>query len=313
MNWPIVNIEINGEMHTGIAPAVLSASRSTDIPAFYASEFINHLKKGYLFWTNPFNGKKALICLSEVKFIVFWTKNAAPIIPFLDQIDNMGIDYYFSYTLNDYEIEGLESNLPLLTERINTFKNLSERIGKEKVIWRFDPLVLLKNQKEELLIKKIINIAENLYEHTQKLVISFVDLHYRKVQKKLKKSGITFEGFNKAAKIKFAQKLIDNVEQFHLKIASCAEIEDLQPYGIARNKCIDDELIVQIASKSTELVSFIEGLNRKNQLKDSAQRKHCRCMVSKDIGAYNSCYYDCIYCYAGHAKDKGKKNPEIFS
>ena len=124
------------------APVIISASRSTDIPAFHAQWFIDRLKAGYVVWVNPFNRQPMVVSFKNTKVVVFWSKNPQPIIPYLKELDDRGIHYYFHFTLNDYEQEGFEPNVPPLRERIETFKSLSGRIGKEKVIWRFDPLIV---------------------------------------------------------------------------------------------------------------------------------------------------------------------------
>ena len=132
-----------GEKVEATAPVIISASRSTDIPAFYAKWFFNRLAKGYCTWYNPFNiNQKMYISFERCKVIVFWTKNPAPIIPYLPELDKRGIHYYFQVTLNDYVKEGFEPNVPSVEERVETFKALSNLIGKEKVIWRFDPLII---------------------------------------------------------------------------------------------------------------------------------------------------------------------------
>ncbi len=133
--WKIIDItRDNGEIVKGIAPEIISASRSTDIPAFYARWFFNRLEKGYVRWDNPFN--KLLpqyVSFKNVRVIVFWTKNPKPIMPFLLLLDKKGINYYFQYTVNDYDDEGFEPNVPPLSERIETMKQLAEKIGKEVV------------------------------------------------------------------------------------------------------------------------------------------------------------------------------------
>ena len=130
----------SGKIVEATAPVIISASRPTDIPAFYTKWFFNRLAKGYCAWYNPFNQQKMYVSFSKCKVIVFWTKNPKPIIPYLHILDEMGIHYYFQVTLNDYTKEGFEPNVPSVEKRIETFKNLSDTIGKEKVIWRFDPL-----------------------------------------------------------------------------------------------------------------------------------------------------------------------------
>ena len=119
-------IRDNGEVVEGVAPVIISASRSTDIPAFFARWFINRLAKGYCVWYNPFNQQPMYISFKNTKAVVFWTKNPEPIIQYLPELDAKGIHYYFQYTLNDYEVEGFEPNVRPLEERIETFKNLSK-------------------------------------------------------------------------------------------------------------------------------------------------------------------------------------------
>jgi DNA repair photolyase len=304
MIWPKVNIQINGEQHVAIAPLIVSASRATDIPAFYAKEFIECLDKSYLFWTNPFNGKKSTISLSKTKFIVFWTKNAGPIIPYLRKINSLGINFYFNYTLNNYEKEKLERNLPPLAFRINTFKQLSSEIGRDRVIWRFDPIILSKGQDEELLIDRIVQIAEQIHGHTNKLVLSFVDYSYKKVRRNLEQSS--FEPFI-PVKNQFIKKLFEAIQAYHLEIFTCAEPEELDERFAKRNKCIDQEMISKLSANDKELIEFIDSLKTKGFFKDKGQRRFCGCFFSKDIGRYNSCKYSCSYCYAGNVKATTKK------
>ena len=132
----------NGKQVEASAPIIISASRSTDIPAFYAKWFFNRLAKGYCVWYNPFNQQPIYISFKNCRVIVFWTKNPKPILPYLHILDEMGIHYYFQVTLNDYVNEGFEPNIASVDERVDTFKQLSQKIGKERIIWRFDPLII---------------------------------------------------------------------------------------------------------------------------------------------------------------------------
>jgi DNA repair photolyase len=312
MYWPTVEIKVKGKTMHATAPIIISASRTTDIPAFYAKEFIGSLKRGYFNWTNPYNAKKSLVSFSKTRFIVFWSKNPAPIIPFLDELDSMGLGYYFNFTLNDYVHEGLEPNLPELKKRIGLFRSLSEQVGRERVIWRFDPLILLKGQQTETLINKINFLAEKLSLHTEKLVFSFVDTNYRKVKSKLKKSEICLTEFNRAQKKEIAGKLSETRRKYGLEIASCAQEDDFSEFNITRNKCIDDELILRISPGDRELHDFITNLRVRNELKDKSQRKECRCIPAKDTVAYNSCGFNCLYCYAGGINPSKNSHQNIF-
>lgn len=295
-----------GESIEALAPLIISASRATDIPAFHSSALINAFEKGYIKRLNTFNNKTYYISLKKVRFIVFWTKNPLNIINQLHYFDNKKIKYYFQYTINDYEEEKLETGLPSIKKRIEIFNKLSCQIGKEKVIWRFDPLIMFDKSFIDKLIFRINTIGENLINHTDKLVISFIDIkQYKKVYTRLRnKYGqrINDFEFTDKQKTEFAAKLKELADKWLpinpcFRMATCAENIDLKPFNIEHNKCIDDYLIKTIAADDSVLQEFF---NNNKTLKDKGQRKDCHCIVSKDIGNYNTCLFNCLYCYAAN-------------
>jgi len=320
--WQKVTIKtINGEF-VGIAPTIISASRATDIPAFYPDWFMHRLKEGYVKWFNRFNGKSTYVSFEKARVIVFWTKNPEPFVRYLPELDDWGIHYYFTFTLNDYEKEMLEPNVPELKRRIDNFRRLSETIGKERVVWRFDPLILTKSLTVESLLQKIHTIGDQIHPYTEKLIISFIDIGlYRKVHQKLISGGIkdcrefTLEDMNR-----IARELQEMNDEWGLEIATCAEPTDLSEYGIRHNKCIDDDLIIRVFNHDKELMKFLgygppgDGLlpfidtTRTNVLKDSGQRKDCGCIPSKDIGQYDTCIHCCVYCYANSSPGVAHQN-----
>ena len=218
--------------------------------------------------------------------------------PYLVHLDNIGINYYFQFTLNDYEKENLEPFVPSLQKRIDNFIQLSEKIGKEKLIWRFDPILLTENLTDNELIKRIENIARQIYQYTNKLVFSFTDFSYRKVQNSLKRNTIKYIEITDNEKEIFAEKLSKRIKPYGLKISTCAQKIDLSAFGITHNKCIDDELIVRLFANDKLLMNFIKPHLGTKKLKDKGQRKNCGCIYSKDIGKYNTCAFMCRYCYA---------------
>ena len=320
------------------APVIISASRSTDIPAFYAKWFFNRLAKGYCAWYNPFNQQKMYISFERCRVIVFWTKNPAPIIPYLPELDKRGIHYYFQVTLNDYVKEGFEPNVPSVEERVETFKKLSSLIGKEKVIWRFDPLIITPNIGPRELLTRIWHVGKKLKGYTDKLVFSFIDVRaYRKVQNNLVKETMLFTKddvenaeANHAQRIEIVEGLKKIREAWHkegwdIEMATCAEDIDLEAYGIEHNRCIDGELMKRLFADDKELVYYLHTLkwpekdmfgeippipNKTKNVKDTGQRKICGCMVSKDIGMYNTCRHFCVYCYANTSKELVLKNKD---
>ena len=327
-----------GENVEATAPVIISASRSTDIPAFYAKWFFTRLAKGYCAWYNPFNQQKMYISFERCRVVVFWTKNPAPIIPYLPELDKRGIHYYFQVTLNDYEKEGFEPNVPSVNERVEAFKKWSSLIGKERVIWRFDPLIITPNIGPRELLKRIWNIGNKLKGYTDKLVFSFVDVKaYRKVQNNLVKETMCFTKedvenaeANHAQRIEIVEGLKKIREAWHndgwdVEMATCAEDIDLEAYGIEHNRCIDGELMKRIFADDKELVYYLHTLKwpekdmfgeippipqKQKNVKDTGQRKICGCMVSKDIGMYNTCRHFCVYCYANTSKEAVLKNKD---
>lgn len=304
--WNKVSIATEQGDVTGIAPLIISASRSTDIPAFYMEWFMDRLKNGYLKRVNPFNSKEQYVSLERVKVIVFWSKNPQPLLDRIDEIEKKGCGFYVQYTLNDYEREGYEPGLPPLGERIETFRNLSGRIGREKVIWRFDPLFLTDRVSVADLVEKIERVGDLVHPYTEKLVFSFADIgNYRKVSGTLKRHGIRYREFDIPQMEDIAARIAKLCGRWGIKSATCGEKLDLESFGITHNKCIDDELISRIAPDDAELREFIgSGKGRK----DKGQRADCLCIPSKDIGSYDTCLHMCVYCYANASEAAVIKN-----
>ena len=285
----------NGTDVMAQAPLIVSASRATDIPAFYADWFFHRLEKGYIRWRNPFSGQDSYVSFDNTNFIIFWSKNPAPLLSHLSWLKERGIGCYIQYTLNDYESEGLEPNVPSLTQRIDTFRQLVDALGIGAVVWRFDPLILTDGINIDALLRKIARIADALVGYTEKLVFSFADIEsYKKVSRNLRQSGINYREWDKAYMLEFASRLSTlNRDNWNFRLATCAERIDLSEYGIEHNRCIDPELISRLAPDDAVLQNFLY-----NAKTDSGQRKACGCILSKDIGAYNTCPHGCLYCYA---------------
>jgi hypothetical protein len=336
MKWPTLTIETSEGPQKAMAPYIISASRSTDIPAFHAPWFFNRLKAGYCRWLNPFNGRTVFVSFKHARAFVFWTKNAAPMLPFLSELDRRGLAYYFQFTLNDYEAEGLEPHVPPLAERLETFKRLSQMLGKERVIWRYDPLLLTDSLSVDGLLAKVERIGRELHPYTEKLVFSFADIAgYAKVQKNLERAGVSFREFEASTMTAFADGLSRLLAEWKITAGTCAESIDLSPYHIGHNRCIDGELLLRISHNDPELLQAF-GLDAgqavpkpaasqedmasqcpraldQTHLKDKGQRKACGCIASKDIGQYNTCPHLCSYCYANTSPSVVKINAKRFS
>lgn len=315
----------NGEVVDAQAPIIVSASRSTDIPAFYADWFLHRLKVGYSAWTNPFNGVRSYVAYDKTRLIVFWSKNPRPLLDkggCLDYLAKKGINCYIQYTLNDYVTEQLERGVPPLQDRIDTFKRLVDRLGFGKVIWRFDPLILTDQISVDDLLAKAKNIGDQLKGYTEKMVFSYADIRtYRKVQSNLERNDIKFREFEEEDMHYIAKHLAALNSNWGFTLATCGEKIDLEQYGIEHNKCVDDDLMIKYFSEDKRLMDFLgvevirgdlfnpqSTIIKRKKNKDKGQRAFCGCIVSKDIGEYNTCPHLCEYCYANTSKETALKN-----
>lgn len=320
-------IRDNGEGTEAIAPIIVSASRSTDIPGFYSDWFLSRLKKGYSAWTNPFNGVKSFISYKNTRLIVFWSKNPKHLLDadgLLDYLDSKRINCYVQYTLNDYEDEGLEQGVPPIVERIETFKRLARRLGSGKVIWRFDPLILTDSITVNVLLDKVKRIGDQLKGYTEKLVFSYADIDsYRKVKANLEASCINYRNFTEQDMLEFAKGIQHLNKAWGYTIATCGEKIDISQFGIEHNKCVDDDLMIKYFSDDEALMAYLGVEIRRDDLfrteptiikhktnKDKGQRAFCGCIASKDIGEYNTCAHLCEYCYANASKKIALRNLE---
>lgn len=322
MQWKKEKIKIDNNTTTDAqAPIIISASRSTDIPTFYPDWFVSRWEAGYIKWTNPFNGQPLYVSFKNTRVVVFWTKNPRPMFKYLDWCDKNIPNYYFQFSLNDYDKEKYEAKVPSVESRIKTFKELSKRIGKKRVVWRYDPLILTKDIDVNELLRRVKNIGDQIHEFTEKLVFSFVDIDiYKKVENNLKKEDVPYIEWNETSMDEFAKGIYEINKNWGLQLGTCSEKIDLDKYGIVHNKCIDDDLMIDLFSEDKELMDFLgveikqadlfndgEIIKTRN-LKDKGQREDCGCIMAKDIGAYNTCPHECNYCYANASKEIAKKN-----
>ncbi len=267
---------------------IISASRRTDIPAFYSEWFMNRLKDGYVLARNPMNHaqvSKIELSPETVDCIVFWTKDAKNIMDKLCLMDELGYPYYFQFTLTPYG-KDIELYLRDKEEIISTFIELSQKIGIHKVLWRYDPIILNTDLTVEYHLERFENLCGRLSGHTRICTISFVDM-YGKLMKSVKNRllrEITQEEMRK-----LASGFSRISRSFGIELRACCESLDLSGFGIRRASCIDKATVEEICGCSLDVKP------------DANQRKGCGCIQSIDIGAYNTCRNGCVYCYANYS------------
>ena len=266
---------------------ILSVSRRTDIPAFYSEWFFNRIKEGFVYVRNPMN----IHCISHIPInkdvvdgIVFWSKNPSVMMSRLDELSEF--NYYFQFTVNSYN-QHIETNVPEKKHVINTFKRLSDLISPKRVIWRYDPILITSDINLEYHTKYFEVLAKELKGFTNLCMISFVDF-YKKTERNLRSIEARELTENEIHTV--AQKFVEICQVYNLKIQTCAEKINLDSYGIKHGRCIDNELIEEISNSRLEVT------------KDKNQRDECGCISSIDIGEYNTCRHNCLYCYANFNK-----------
>lgn len=272
---------------------IISASRRTDIPAFYADWFINRIRAGFCTVPNPFNINqisKVSLRPEDVDVIVFWTRNPRPIFPYLKELDGAGFRYYFQYTiLNNPRL--IDPKSPSVETSIKNLHELASLVGPKRVIWRYDPVVFSNVTDSQFHLRSYKFIAEAIKGQTKRSVISIMD-EYAKAKTRLTRMGeqgatlISGEYHNQPWFDQLMRSFVTIAKANNMEIVSCAEKISLEPFGIQPGKCVDDNFIKQVF-----------GIDVHNK-KDPTQREECGCVISKDIGVYDTCLFGCQYCYA---------------
>ncbi|MEI0797647.1 DUF1848 domain-containing protein [Brachyspira intermedia] len=275
---------------------IISASRRTDIPSLHTKWFLNRLKEEYLITQNPIsknNFYKIPLNKNIVDIIVFWSKN--PNIDFLKEVRDLGYKFYLHFTITPYD-KNIERNIPNKKLLIRNFQTISKLFGKEKIIWRYDPIILNDDFNANYHINNFKNFADSLNGYTDECIFSFVQI-YSKIKNNIK-------NINDNDKIILIENIKEISEKNNIKLKSCSQdFDNITNIRVEKSACIDKERIQKILGYSIK------------EKKDKSQRKLCNCIESIDIGMYNTCTNGCIYCYANSKnilKDYDENN-EILS
>ena len=282
---------------------VISASRRTDIPAFYMKWFMKQIKNGHFEVVNPYNRHVSIVPATpdKVHTILFWSKNFGPFIKsgFGEKLREMGYNVYFNFTINSKE-PLLEPNVPALEERIRQLKYLCRNFDSSSISWRFDPICFYKTKDGK--------IHDNLHDFNyisskaskygiKRCTTSFMD-DYHKIRKRIAKiPGFAFIDPPIEIKSEIVLKMKDELSDKNINLHTCCEKELLsilpENSGITKSSCIPNDLLMKLFGGSLSLN------------KDSGQRikNGCGCKVSADVGSYSlhPCYHNCLFCYANPA------------
>lgn len=275
---------------------IISASRRTDIPAFYSAWFMNRIRAGFCTVRKGFGETRISLAPADVDVIVFWTRNPKPLLPHLDELDRRGFRCYFQYTLTGAP-KSLEPKSPPLDHAIAAFQELADRIGPDRVIWRYDPIVVTSETLPGWHVANHEKIAIALDGCTHRCVVSLVDF-YKKAAARLQAlpnvTVYTPSLTQTPDSIARMTRLMLRTSMAHgMELQACSE-NSLAQHGATPGKCIDDQLIKEVW-----------GIDVSHD-KDGSQRRECGCVRSIDIGAYDTCPFACTYCYATNSPDLAK-------
>ena len=274
---------------------IVSASRRTDIPAFYGEWLLRRLAAGEVLVRNPMNAHdigRIPLAPETVSCLVLWSKNPAPLLPRLDEMERLGYkNFYFLFTLNAYGPE-VETTLPPLAQRIETFRSLADRLGCARVLWRYDPIFFSRRYTTEFHLHRFADLATALTGATERVIVSFVEM-YRKCQ--IAMASLSPEEHAADGRAALLLRLADIADKRGITLQGCA-MGDETAAVVPAGSCIDEKLITRISGRPLA------------PRRDRSQRPNCRCTASIDIGAYDSCPHGCRYCYATRDSGRAARN-----
>lgn len=279
---------------------IISASRRTDIPAFYAEWFMNRVRTGFCDVPNPFNANqvsRVSLAPENVDVIVFWTRNPLPLLPHLAELEERGFRTFFLFTVMGNP-RAIDPGCPSVEKSIATFRRLSGLVGPDRITWRYDPILFTKATDAAFHLETYRRIARALRGRTERSVISIAQV-YRKNKKRLMELEALGAGMIECEGKPFdalMRAMADEARENGMGLFACAQERDFTPYGIEPGKCIDGKLLCRVF-----------GLDLKLS-KDPSQRKECGCVASKDIGMYDTCLFGCKYCYATTSIQRASEN-----
>lgn len=269
---------------------IISASRRTDIPAYYAQWFVNRLKSGFVLVPDRYDaGRFSRIALTAdvVDCIVFWSKNPAPMFDALDTITALGHRFLFQFTLTPYG-KAIEPSLPAKQKLVDTFRQLGDMIGPDRLVWRYDPVLLDTSFSIQHHRDSFHALCHSLHAYTCRCVFSFVDTYHH-----LGRSVTTVCDEDRHT---LAAAFAQSAGEYRLPLATCAETIDLESDTISHGSCIDRSMIETVIGSRLDVG------------KDKNQRPACRCVESVDIGTYDTCPAGCVYCYATRSPKRACRN-----
>ncbi len=271
---------------------ILNTGGRTDTVQYYSEWLLNRFREGYMLSRNPlFPNTINRIELSPelIDVVVFCSKDYSPILPRLHEISDR-FNCYYHYTITAYDTD-IEPRVPGIAQSIGTLKRLSAQVGKEKIAWRYDPVLLTPKYTIGRHFETFDRMARELTPYVSRCIFSFVEMY-----KKLETNMPELQPISEDDKLRLAEGFGAIAKRHGLYLQTCATVGDYRRYCIHKSGCM-----------TTEIFSEALGLRFKKTA-HKGNRAGCACMESRGVGDYNSCPNGCRYCYANKDPQKALEN-----
>lgn len=271
---------------------IVNVGGRTDIVNYYSEWLMNRIAEGFAYSRNPLfpnNVSKISLKPENVDCLMFCSKNYKPMLKYMEEINNK-YRIICHYTITAYD-KDVEPNVPDIDTSIKTLIELSKIIGKEKVLWRYDPILLTKKYTIERHLQTFENMAKQIAPYVQRCIFSFVEMY-----KKLDYNMPEIIPFKESDKIEILKGIGEISKKYNLYTQTCGTNENNEKYGIHVSGCT-----------TTEILEKANNIKYKN-IKAKPMRKGCNCIPSRDIGAYDTCLNGCKYCYANRRPELAIEN-----
>lgn len=270
---------------------ILNTGSRTDIPAYYSKWFYRRIEEGYVYVRSPYNPLQVTryrLDPEVVDCVCFCTKNPEPMLPGLRKLAAFRQLWYVTITPYDREIE---PGVPDKKGVLDSFRRLSEAVGREHISWRYDPVFLSEKYTLSFHQESFEQMAAYLEGYTDQCVISFIDL-YAKTRRNFPEG----KEVSRADQEALAKAFVESGRRHGITIRSCCEGSWPEQYGIDTGGCMSRQVMERAVGSSLRVP------------KKAPARPECSCLLGSDIGVYNSCGHGCLYCYANYDQETVKYN-----
>lgn len=261
---------------------IINTGSRTDTVQYYTEWLLKRFEEGFVYSRNPmFPNKVTKYELNPeiLDCVIFCSKNYEPILPYIESITNR-FNTYFHYTITAYG-KDIEPKVPSIDKSIETLIKLSEIVGKQRIAWRYDPILLTEKYTKEVHYNTFDYMAEKISPHIDRCIFSFVEMY-----KKLKVNMPEIILLNENDKNEIAKNIGGISKKYNMIIQTCATNGNYEQFNIKPSGCMTSEIL-----GTANNITF-------KKIKHSGNRQSCNCMENRNIGDYDTCPNGCKYCYA---------------